>query len=186
MQVSRLALVYAKSLIELSVEAQQLDVVYQDIQYLKTLVKASPEFRQLLKSPIISADKKQKIITAIVGANINPLTDKFIQLLIKKNREGDLLEILEGFTDLYNQHNNIKKVVLTTAQPLTKEAEALFIEKLKKEADFENVDLTKKVDANIIGGFVLEYNNTLVDASILRDLKDIKKQFQVNLFESTI
>jgi hypothetical protein len=39
------------------------------------------------------------------------------------------------------------------------------------------MELETEVDEKLIGGFVLEFNNNLVDASILRDLKDIKKQF---------
>jgi F-type H+-transporting ATPase subunit delta len=42
--------------------------------------------------------------------------------------------------------------------------------------------LKTKVDNDLIGGFVLEANNNLFDASISRDLKDIKKQFLQNLY----
>ncbi|QGW27191.1 F0F1 ATP synthase subunit delta [Phnomibacter ginsenosidimutans] len=36
------------------------------------------------------------------------------------------------------------------------------------------------VKEELIGGFILEYNNNLVDASIQRDLRDIKRQFHNN------
>ena len=36
------------------------------------------------------------------------------------------------------------------------------------------------VDEKLIGGFVLEMEGKLIDASILRDLNDVKKQFQNN------
>jgi F-type H+-transporting ATPase subunit delta len=48
------------------------------------------------------------------------------------------------------------------------------------------VELETAVDQRLIGGFVLEFNNNLVDASILRELKDIKKQFNKNLFVHNI
>ena len=51
-------------------------------------------------------------------------------------------------------------------------------QKLKREANLENVELDVKIDDKLIGGFVLEFNNNLVDASVLRDLKDISKQFK--------
>jgi F-type H+-transporting ATPase subunit delta len=44
------------------------------------------------------------------------------------------------------------------------------------------IDLKTKVDDSIIGGFILEANNNLFDASILRDLNDIKKQFLTNIY----
>ena len=55
-------------------------------------------------------------------------------------------------------------------------------QKVKGEKSFANIELETKTDESLIGGFVLEFNNNLVDASILRDLKDIKKQFLQNLY----
>jgi F-type H+-transporting ATPase subunit delta len=46
--------------------------------------------------------------------------------------------------------------------------------------------LTTKTDESLIGGFVLEFNNNLLDASISRDLKDIKQQFLKNEFVGKI
>jgi F-type H+-transporting ATPase subunit delta len=48
------------------------------------------------------------------------------------------------------------------------------------------VQLETVVDEKIIGGFMLEMNNQPLDASILRDLKDIKRQFDKNLFVQNI
>ena len=56
------------------------------------------------------------------------------------------------------------------------------IEKLKKDAGFEKIKMDAVVNADIIGGFILEYNNNLIDASILRDLQDVKRQFERNDF----
>ena len=59
-------------------------------------------------------------------------------------------------------------------------------QKVKSANQFTTVELTTKVDEALIGGFVLEFNNNLLDASIARDLKDIKKQFLNNEFISKI
>ena len=52
----------------------------------------------------------------------------------------------------------------------------------KIEVDDKLLLIDCKVDPSLIGGFVLEFDNNLVDASVVRDLRDIKKQFQQNLF----
>ena len=44
----------------------------------------------------------------------------------------------------------------------------------------QTFEVETKVDPELIGGFLLESGGTLVDASILRDLKDIQKQFMNN------
>lgn len=182
----RLAARYAKSLIDLATEKNQLEAVYADAAYLQALTKASKDFANLLRSPVIKADKKQSIIDAVAGKNISAITNAFTRLLVNKGRESDLPEIIEAFIEQYNAIKGIHKVRLTTAVPVSDELKNAIVAKTKAEAGLDNVELETKVDENIIGGFMLEYNNNLVDASILRDLNDIKKQFGQNVYMHNI
>ena len=75
---------------------------------------------------------------------------------------------------------------MTTAVDLSAEVKKSIENKVKSETNFATVELTTKTDESLIGGFVLEFNNNLVDASIARDLRDIKKQFLNNEFISKI
>ncbi|MBG9376155.1 ATP synthase F1 subunit delta [Panacibacter sp. DH6] len=178
----RLAARYAKSLIDLATEKGELEVVYADAKYLQALTKASKDFANLLRSPIIKADKKQSIIDAVAGSNVSAIMNAFTKLLVNKSRESDLPEIIDAFIEQYNVIKGIHKVRLTTAVPVSDEVKNAIVAKAKTEAGLENVELETKVDEQIIGGFMLEYNNNLVDASILRDLNDIKKQFSQNVY----
>lgn len=182
----RLAGRYAKSLIDLASEKGQLEVVYKDMQYLQAVCKSSREFVSLLRSPIIKADKKDAIISAVTKTNVSELTNAFNRLLVAKGRESDLPEIAGAFIDQYNAINNISKVKLTTAVPVSEELKNAIAAKVKADQGLQNVDLETAVDESLIGGFTLEFNNRLLDASVLRDLNDIKKQFSVNLFESRL
>ena len=58
--------------------------------------------------------------------------------------------------------------------------------KLKTDAALPTIELETVVKEELIGGFVLEFDNKLVDASILRDLKDIQKQFRSNIYVKNI
>jgi len=179
----RLAHRYAKSLIDLSVEKNQLEIVYADMKYLQSVCKASKEFAVLLQSPIITADKKSRIFEVVGNAGkIGELTTAFSKLLINKGREGELPEIADAFISQYNSMKGIHKVKLTTAVELSDELKKSISDKAGKEGGLGNVELETKVDESLIGGFVLEFNNNLVDASIARDLRDIKKQFAKNVY----
>ena len=183
----RLAARYAKSLIDLSIERNQLEVVYNDMQFLKQVTKASRDFVNLLRSPVVSADKKQAIIDAIAKGKISELTDAFIKLLIAKGREEDMPEIITAFIEQYNAIKGIHKVKLTTATEISDGLKNAIIAKVKREANLQNIELESKVDNSLIGGFVLEFNNNLIDATVLRDLKDISKQFKErNVFVQNI
>ncbi len=70
----RLAGRYAKSLIDLSIEKNQLEAVYADMKYLQELCKQSREFVNLMRSPVIKNDQKNTILTAITHGKISELT----------------------------------------------------------------------------------------------------------------
>lgn len=178
----RLANRYAKSLIDLATEKGQLEVVYADMQYLQAVCKVSKDFVALLKSPVIKSDQKNSIITAVTKDKVGELTAAFNKLLVKKGRESELPEIAFAFVDQYNEIKGIHIVKLTTAVAVSDAMRTSIEEKVKKERGFGIVELETAVDEKLIGGFVLEFHDKLVDASILRDLKDIKKQFNENLF----
>ena len=178
----RLASRYAKSIIDLSIEKGVLEKVYADMMWLQELCRVSPDFVNLLRSPIIKADKKQKIVLAITAGKLNELTSGFNRLLITKSREGFLPEIATAFITRYKHHKNIHTVKLTTASPVSDSIKNAIIEQVKKSAGYENIELITMVKEELIGGFVLQTGDQLVDASVAYDLKYIARQFENNDF----
>jgi len=148
--------------------------------YLKAVCKGSREFLALLRSPIIKGDQKNKIVTAVTQGKVSELTAAFNHLLVKKGREYDLPEIVAAFIEQYQALKGIHSVTLTTAVTISEEMKQAIQQKVKAEKGLGTVELETKTDERLIGGFVLEFDNNLVDASILRDLKDIRNQFLRN------
>jgi F-type H+-transporting ATPase subunit delta len=178
----RLASRYAKSLLDLAVEKGQLEEVYADMQWLQSVSKTNKDFVTLLKSPVITGDKKIKILDAVTGGKFNKMTTAFNALLVSKTRENNLPEIASAFITQYKEYKNIHTVKLTTAQPLGEEVREAIIGQVKKTGGFDNIELEEKVDADIIGGFILQVGDKLIDASIAYDLKAVAKQFENNDF----
>jgi len=177
----RLARRYAKSLIDLSIEKNQLEVVYKDMQYLQAVCKNSREFVNLLSSPIISLDKKNAIISAVTKDRVSVLTAAFNKLLVAKGREKGLPEIANAFIDQYNVIKGIHKIKITTAVAISDELKKSIEAKVTAAQGLNRIELETEVDESLIGGFVLAFDNNLVDASIAKDLREIKKQFNQNL-----
>lgn len=178
----RLASRYAKSLLTLAIERNILEAVYDDIQYLHAVSKVNREFVLVLKSPIISPDKKESILGSVTNGKIGDLTASFIRLLIRKGRETNLPEITTAFIEQYKEYKQIHTVKLTTAAPISDELKQEIVNKVKSQTNMKNIELTAAVDESIIGGFVLQVGDTLVDASISYDLGAIRKQFLNNDF----
>ena len=178
----RLATRYAKSLIDLAIEKGELEKVFADMQWLNGVCKSNRDFVNLLRSPIIKGDTKKKILEAVTTGNISEMTAAFNRLLITKGRESNLPEISQAFIAAYKEKKNIQTISLTTATPISDAVRNAIIGQIKQSAGFQNVELEEKVDADIIGGFVLQAGDKLIDASISYDLKTIAKQFENNDF----
>ena len=186
MSNARLAGRYAKSLLDLAIEQGQLETVYADMKYVQAVCKASVELVNLLRSPIIKADQKNSILTAVTKDKVSVLTASFNVLLVKKGREGELPEMANAFIEQYNALKGIHQVTLTTAVEVSDDIKKSIEQKVKSSNEFGSVELTTQTKPDLIGGFVLEFDNNLLDASVLRDLKEIKKQFLNNEFISKI
>src|SRR5437868_12691084 len=119
MKNPRLAGRYAKSLLDLATEQNQVDAVYADMKWLQNVCKTNRDFVAVLRSPVIKPTAKAKIIESISKERVSALTTAFIQLLVRKAREINLPEIVNAYIDQFNKLRNIFKVKITTAAPMT-------------------------------------------------------------------
>lgn len=186
MQNPRLASRYAKSLVDIAKDQNALDAILGDMETVNKVCTSSKEFTAMLRSPLIKGDKKSQIINAVFEKqNLQPITKSFINLLVNKGRESNLPEIATSFINQYKDIKSINTIYLTTAIPLDNDTQELITNKIKASVKGE-VDLHTKVDADILGGFILEVKDKAFDASIRRDLNDIRKQFEKNLYVADI
>jgi F-type H+-transporting ATPase subunit delta len=178
----RLAGRYAKSILDLALEKGQLDNVYNDMLFLQAAIRGSRELAILLRSPVIKADKKRKVMDAIAAGRISPLTTAFIHLLLVKEREGYLPEVATAFISQYKAYKGIHIVKLTTAVPVDEDIRKTVLEKVRSARQLQLIELDTQVDEDLIGGFILEVGDEMVDASITHELNKIRKQFENNDF----
>lgn len=176
----RLAERYAKSLMDLAREQNKQEAIFKDMEGIHEMSSQSQDFHMLMKSPVIKADKKNEVVKILLEGKVDVLTLAFITLIINKGREFFLPEIAGSYMTQFKKEKNITDVKLTTSEALDEATIANLRSKIEQQLKGKRVDLTLKVEPNLIGGFILEANNNLFDASILRDLNDIKKQFLKN------
>lgn len=182
MRQPKVAQRYAKALFDLALETGQLEAVKKDIEVIVS--HTTDDFRTLMMSPVITGDRKEKIFGKIFGSHVSDLTIRFFNLLFRKGREVAVREIRHAFDAMYRTHHNIYVVEITTAQPVSPEVNQFIIDKMKKRPRFENatLEVSNKVDENIVGGFVLQVGDLWYDASIRHDLQVIRKQFIENMY----
>ncbi|MFA6924309.1 MAG: ATP synthase F1 subunit delta [Bacteroidales bacterium] len=173
---------YAKALFELSIETKQLEDIKNDIDLIYQVTTDSREFDVVLSSPIIGVDKKIAVFKAVFENKIKELTFSFIRIIVTKNRVSCLKEIAEKFIELYKEYKGIKTAHLTTASKIDNEIKNKILQLIKNSVNSE-VELIEKVNPNILGGFVLTIEDKQYDASIMEKIKELKQDFNINVYQ---
>ncbi len=173
---------YAKALFDLALEQDILEKVKSDIELILQVIEQNKDFRLLLKSPVIKPERKEKIIKEIFAKKIQVLSLHFLLLITKKRREAYVENIAKEFITQYKKFKHIITTHLETADEINDEIKNQIIDILKKQTKGE-IELIHAIKKELIGGFVLKYNDYQYDASIMKQITRLKKDFEINLYE---
>ncbi|MBA4054711.1 MAG: ATP synthase F1 subunit delta, partial [Marivirga sp.] len=111
---------------------------------------------------------------------VNPLTMAIFDILTRKNREPLLPGIAKEFHTAYNIYKGIGKAFVTTAVPLDSQLRTEFENIVKRLSEKDKVELTEKIDKEMIGGFILNVGDRQIDASMKNKLQALKVKFSHN------
>lgn len=167
---------YAKSLIDLAGEQNSVDAVKADIESFINVMRQNTQLQAVLKNPVIGPDKKVAILTQLFGTAFSKVVLAFFKIVIMKGRAEILYATAKEFVNEYNRRSKIVHAVVTSAAPLT-EAQKEKITEVVVEATKAKIILEAKVDAALIGGFVLKVGDRQIDTSIQTSLNKLKKDF---------
>ena len=181
MKHSRVTIRYAKALLQLAIEQNILEQSYADMVLLDSVFKQNKDLSLLLKSPIVKTDQKLRIFKLIFDTKIGEVSMAFINIITTKKRESLLALIASSFISLYKEHNKIETASVITATPLDELLRAEVINYIKKHGN-DNVELTEKVDENIIGGAIIRMGDKQLDASVSKAISELRQSFNSNLY----
>jgi len=165
---------YAKSLLELSIENNNLDKINEDMVQLSEICKESKDLTNLLSNPVVNSDKKNNVFDKLFKGKIDDLSLSFIHLITKNKRENILPNIAHSFNELYKEHKHILDVELISAIPLEDATKSKVIDKVKAKYDGFTINLIEKTDTSLIGGFIVKIKDMQIDASISSQITNLK------------
>lgn len=173
---------YAQALYEIAVEQHQLDRVFDDVKLINQVFDENPvELRLPLINPTIIPTKKRRIFREIFAKHIHPLTLTYFDILFRKGREKEIPGIAARFAEVYLEHHNQVKALLTTAVPVD-ETTRQKIAVLAGQKTSKTVLIEEHTDPSIIAGFKIRIEDYLYDASVDTMLKRLRAKFKKNLY----
>ncbi|WP_016778251.1 ATP synthase F1 subunit delta [Anaerophaga thermohalophila] len=166
---------YARALFELAKERNELDRLYQDSKLLLDHCLKVRDFCAFLNNPVIKASQKKNVLKKVLSGEQHPLMIRFLDLIIDKNRENFLHDIIISFEDLYKKHKGIRSVKVITAVKMDLD----YMDKLQiyLEREFDRpVEIQNQVKPDIIGGVILVVDEEIIDNSIGHQIKLLRNK----------
>lgn len=167
---------YSKAMIDLGSEMNNLDTIFRDFELLDSILQSSRDFRLFLNNPVLSSEKKKRVLTDILKDKVSEVTMKFVILLVKKNREGILAEIIHEFNRLRDVKLGILNVNVKTAIPFSSSQQDHLVRQLGSVTKMK-VKVKYEIDQTLKGGFKVQYYDTVWDASVQHQLDLLRKRF---------
>ena len=164
---------YAHALFEAATEQRVLEPIVDDAHQMIELTKASPEFNQFIRNPLISPQFKGETFQQLLSETLQPLSLNFLLLLAFKQRERSLTAILQAFLELVDEKAGRQVAQVTSAVPLTDAQQTGLIKQLSAYSG-KQVRLDSTVDAAIKGGFIVRLGDTVFDGSVAAQLERMK------------
>jgi F-type H+-transporting ATPase subunit delta len=173
MSNTRVASRYAKSLLDLAQEQGVLDEVKDDMLLFTKVIDANRGLALALSSPIVQNGKKLAVLKGIFFGKVHKLTLSIFEIITRKNREALLPAIAKEFARQYNEVKQIQSAVVITPFGLTDDLRTRFGQLVEKHSG-KKVSLIEKVDASLIGGYVLNIGDLQIDESVKSKLQTLR------------
>ena len=172
--MEELAQVYANALFEVASENDVTDDVREQLGQFADELDENRDLQVFLFSPYFSSQEKKDGIRKIVdGADERFLN--FLELLAERHRMPVIFRIRRAYDALWREENKLLPVTVTSAVELD-EGLVEGLGKRIEEQTGKKVELTSKVDSDVLGGLVLQVGNMVLDASIRNRLEQLRKQ----------
>lgn len=172
---------YAEALLKLVLENGSGERVLAQEKILSKSLRSVPQMRRTLEDyAVLDSQKMSVFASALSPEPLEPDLEKFLRLVLKKERVDYLIYIFSSFENQWYSYNRILRGVLfvpqmdSEAEELARQAKDIILSHTGKKLELEVV-----VKPDLIGGFIIEVEDHLLDGSVRRQLDIIRRQFVV-------
>ena len=172
--MEEIAQVWARALFEVAKEHDLLDQVRDQLGEFSDALHTNRDLMVFFFSPYFSTqEKKDGLERAVTGAE--PVFMNFLEALIERHRMPAIFRIKARYEVLWEDERDLLPVEVTSAVELDKAIVGSIGDRIGEQTQ-RTVELSSKVDPDILGGIVLRVGNVVLDASIRNRLEQLRKQ----------
>lgn len=172
----KIGVTYAKALLEASESAGAVDEVLAQLGSLvHDLIAKHPGLREAFASRLILHEERVVVLDKAFAGKMHPTLLNFLKVVSRRDRQDCLFEIEAAAVRLRNEQLGLVAVLAKSAEPLSANSIARITEQLEAQLG-QKVVLSTKVDPELIGGLVLQINDTVIDGSIANRLRRLRRE----------
>ena len=178
MDNGRISVRYARALFQLAQEQHCEDAVYDGMtRFAHNYLLAIAQFNEVLADPIVAQQEKVKLIEMAIGEPVHDTLKQFIAFVVDQKREDKMFFIAMKYMEMYRTKHNILHTHVTTATELPE----VTYDKIKafiKQTFDADAEMDIHIDPSLIGGFILDIENSRMDASVAGQLNALKNRLK--------
>ena len=173
---------YANALLNLSLKEKNLAEVEKAFDSFTNSAYKDPRFSVFMGSPVIPRDKKEALLEQVLPADTPQILKYFLKLVLAKKRFEILRTIENKFQLLSEKSRGIRRAEFVSAAVVSDETEKNIIRFLEKRLSGTSsqgqveVKLITKKDPDLLGGFILKFDESVIDASYRTKLQELRQK----------
>jgi F-type H+-transporting ATPase subunit delta len=176
LEEQRIGHVYAQALLNAAEGAGEVEAIKAELHELvQGVFRLEPRFEEFLTSSAIGRDQKALLLRKTLEGQASKLLLNFLLILNSHDRLPILRTVRQEFIDLDNRRNRRLPVLVRTAVPLSDGQRDRLLEDLRTGFKLEPV-LETRIDADLLGGMILQVGDLVMDASVRGELDNLQKQ----------
>jgi F-type H+-transporting ATPase subunit delta len=172
--MEEIASVYARSLFEVAKDRDKLDTVREQLGQFADALDGNRELQVFFFSPYFSTQEKKEGLTKALSGT-EEILDNFLELLIEKHRMPAVFRVRREIDRMWERENRLLPVEVTSAIELDESTVRQIGDRIGEQTG-QKIELSARVEPDILGGIVVRVGNSIIDASIRARLEQLRKQ----------
>lgn len=170
---------YAQALYEVAEERNTVDAVESQLSLIEQTVADSKDLRTMLHHPRIDGADKKAVLEQIFKDDVNPEVLNLLKVLVDRKRETILVDLKKAYTVIANEARGIVEMLVTTAEPLSKEDEDKLSQAFGKVLN-KQLRIITKTDPKVIGGVLVRIGNRVYDGTLAGKLARFHQELKAS------
>jgi F-type H+-transporting ATPase subunit delta len=161
-----------------ALEQNSAERVKGDLAAFADAFSSSADLRNVLDSPAVSNDAKQRVVEALAAyMDLAPAVRNFVHLLVKHRRTELLREVQRAFDAELNARLGIAEADIASARALNDAEKDQLIAALARRTG-KKIEAHFREDESLVGGAVARVGSVVYDGSVREQLTRLREQLE--------